>query len=141
MKTTDKPGSWLKPAGHPGIVGVADILFSGVVAMTASMLSVSVFTAGLSSLTALGFGAVVLVDTTRLDQCFQAVDYFEARQIPFVVGVNCFDGIARHDLDAVRDALAVPEGTPLIYTDARSREATKQTLITLVQLAMQRLQR
>nr|WP_284288757.1 ATP/GTP-binding protein [Angustibacter aerolatus] len=41
-------------------------------------------------------GAVVLVDTDRLDQCFPAVDYFEARQIPFVVAVNCFDGVARH---------------------------------------------
>jgi hypothetical protein len=84
-------------------------------------------------------GAVVLVDTERLDQCFPAVDYFEARGIPFVVAVNCFDGVARHQLDAVREALAIPEHVPMIYTDARSRAATKQTLITLVQLAMQRL--
>ena len=40
-------------------------------------------------------GAVVLVDTERLEQCFDAVDYFEARQIPFVLGVNCFDGVAQ----------------------------------------------
>jgi signal recognition particle receptor subunit beta len=84
-------------------------------------------------------GAVVLVDTERLEQCFPAIDYFEARQIPFVVAVNCFDGIAKHQLDAVREALAVPDHVPMIYTDARSRQATKQTLITLVQLAMQRL--
>jgi signal recognition particle receptor subunit beta len=84
-------------------------------------------------------GAVVLVDTERLDQCFPAVDYFEARGIPFVVAVNCFDGVARHQLDAVREALAIPAHVPMIYTDARSRAATKQTLITLVQLAMQRL--
>ena len=84
-------------------------------------------------------GAVVLVDTDRLEQCFPAIDYFEARGIPFVVAVNCFDGIARHQLDAVREALAVPAHVPMIYTDARSRPATKQSLITLVQLAMQRL--
>ncbi|GAB2682003.1 GTP-binding protein [Thalassiella azotivora] len=84
-------------------------------------------------------GAVVLVDTERLEQCFPAIDYFEARQIPFVVAVNCFDGVAKHDLDAVREALCVPEHVPMIYTDARSRAATKQALITLVQLAMQRL--
>ena len=84
-------------------------------------------------------GAVVLVDTERLEQCFPAIDYFEARQIPFVVAVNCFDGIAKHELDAVREALAVPNHVPMIYTDARSRQATKQTLINLVQLAMQRL--
>ena len=84
-------------------------------------------------------GAVVLVDTRRIDQCFPAVDYFEARQIPFVVAVNCFDGVARHDLDSVREALAVPAHVPMVYTDARSKQATKHALITLVQLAMQRL--
>src|SRR5690554_5497695 len=84
-------------------------------------------------------GAVVLVDTERLDQCFPAVDYFESRGIPFVVAVNCFDGVARHQLEDVREALSVPEHVPLMYTDARSRAATKQTLISLVQLAMQRL--
>ena len=84
-------------------------------------------------------GAVVLVDTDRLDHSFPAVDYFEARQIPFVVAVNCFDGVARHQLDDVRDALAVPEAVPMVYTDARSRAATKQTLVLLVQHAMRRL--
>ena len=84
-------------------------------------------------------GGIVLVDTDRLDQCFPAVDYFEARQIPFVVAVNCFDGVARHDLDAVRLALAVPDHVPMVYTDARARAATKQSLITLVQHAMLRL--
>ena len=84
-------------------------------------------------------GAVVLVDTDRLEQCFPAVDYFEARQIPFVVAVNCFDGVAKHELDDVREALAVPAHVPMMYTDARSRAATKQTLVQLVQHAMRRL--
>ena len=84
-------------------------------------------------------GAVVLVDTDRLDQCFPAVDYMESRRIPFVVGVNCFDGIAKHSLDDVRQALAIPDHVPVLYTDARSRAATKQSLIALVQLAMARL--
>ena len=85
-------------------------------------------------------GAVVLVDTDRLEQCFPAVDYFEARQIPFVVAVNCFDGVARHQIDDVREALSIPAHVPMLYTDARSRAATKQALIAVVQLAMQRLQ-
>jgi len=84
-------------------------------------------------------GAVVLVDTERLDQCFDAVDYFEARQIPFVVAVNCFDGVARHALEDVRAALAVRDEVPVFYTDARNRQATKQALITLVTLAMSRM--
>jgi signal recognition particle receptor subunit beta len=84
-------------------------------------------------------GAVVLVDTDRLDQCFPAVDYMESRGIPFVVGVNCFDGIAKHSLEDVRAALAIADHVPVLYTDARSRAATKQALIALVQLAMARL--
>ncbi|HET9656812.1 MAG TPA: ATP/GTP-binding protein [Kineosporiaceae bacterium] len=84
-------------------------------------------------------GAVVLVDTDRLDQCFPAVDYFETRRIPFVLAVNCFDGVARHTLDDVREALAVSSDVPMLYTDARSRAATKQALVTLVQHAMERL--
>jgi uncharacterized protein len=85
-------------------------------------------------------GAVVLVDTERLEQCFDAVDYFEARQIPFVLAVNCFDGVAKHSLDDVRTALAVRDEVPVFYTDARNRQATKQALITLVTLAMSRMQ-
>ncbi len=85
-------------------------------------------------------GAVVLVDTDRLEQCFDAVDYFEARQIPFVLAVNCFEGVAKHDLDSVREALAVRPEVPVFYTDARNRAATKQGLITLVSLAMSRMQ-
>jgi len=84
-------------------------------------------------------GAVVLVDTERLDQCFPAVDYFEGRSIPFIVAVNCFDGVARHQLDDVREALGLSPEVPLIYTDARERAATKQALIAVVQLAMERL--
>ena len=83
-------------------------------------------------------GGVVLVDTDRLEQCFPAVDYFESRCIPFVVAVNCFDGIAKHHLDDVRDALQVPAHVPLLYTDARSRDATKQALVNVVKLAMER---
>jgi signal recognition particle receptor subunit beta len=85
-------------------------------------------------------GAVVLVDTERLEACFDAVDYFEARNIPFVLAVNCFDGVAKHTLDDVREALAVRPETPVFYTDARSRPAVKQALITLVTLAMARMQ-
>jgi signal recognition particle receptor subunit beta len=84
-------------------------------------------------------GAVVLVDTDRLEQCFPAIDYFESRKVPFVVGVNCFDGVAKHRLEDVREALQIPAHVPMLYTDARSRAATKQTLISLVQLAMRQL--
>ena len=40
-------------------------------------------------------GAVVLVDTRRLADSFAAIDFFEDRGLPYVVGINCFDGRAR----------------------------------------------
>ena len=83
-------------------------------------------------------GAVVLVDTTRLADCFPAVDYFEQRQVPFVVAVNCFGGAARHRIEDVREALGISRDVPIIYTDAREREATKAALLELVQHALVR---
>ncbi len=83
-------------------------------------------------------GAVVLVDTGRLEDCFPAVDYFERSDVPFVVGVNAFNGTIGHDLDEIREALAVRADVPMFVTDARSREATKVALLELVRHAMMR---
>ena len=83
-------------------------------------------------------GAVVLVDTRRLADCFPAVDYFEERGIPFVVGINCFDGRATHTPEQVREALGVPVDVPVLLTDARRRDVTKETLIQLVTHAIRR---
>ncbi|HSP05209.1 MAG TPA: ATP/GTP-binding protein [Acidimicrobiales bacterium] len=77
-------------------------------------------------------GAVVLVDTDRLDQSFPAVDYFEAKDIPFVVAVNRFEGTVRHDLEAVRDALGVSAHVPMTECDARHTESAKQVLLLLL---------
>lgn len=78
-------------------------------------------------------GAVVLVDTRRIDQCFPAVDYFEAKRVPFVVGVNNFDGAPRYPVDEVRDALGVGDHVPMVECDARERQSVKGALITLLE--------
>jgi uncharacterized protein len=83
-------------------------------------------------------GAVVLVDTRRLADCFAAVDFFEDRGLPYVVGVNCFDGVLSHSVEDVREALAIESVVPIIPCDARERESTKNTLIALVEHAMRR---
>ena len=83
-------------------------------------------------------GAVVLVDTRRLEDCFPAIDYFEEHQIPFVVGINCFEGAVNHEIGSVREALAVQPDTPVVFCDARDRQSTKSTLIELVQHALTR---
>ncbi|KEI43137.1 GTP-binding protein [Saccharopolyspora rectivirgula] len=81
-------------------------------------------------------GAVVLADTRRLADCFSAIDFFEDRRLPYIVSINCFEGALLHRLNDVREALAIPDSVPLITCDARHRESTKQTLITLVEHAM-----
>jgi uncharacterized protein len=81
-------------------------------------------------------GAVVLVDTRRLADCFGAIDYVEQRGIPFVVAVNCFDGVLLHAIDDVREALQVGHHVPFVACDARDRESVKNVLVDLVEHAM-----
>ncbi len=78
-------------------------------------------------------GAVVLADTRRLADCFPAIDYFERREIPFIVALNCFEGARRYELDDVRLALDLDPGLPIIMCDARSRESAKEVLIALIE--------
>ena len=81
-------------------------------------------------------GAVVLVDTRRLEDCFGPIDFFEARNLPFVVAVNAFDGILQHRPEEVREALSLGPDVPVLVCDARQRESAKQTLIAVVEHAL-----
>ena len=83
-------------------------------------------------------GAVVLVDLRRIDDCFSAVDYFESRRIPFVVGVNGFPGTPTYPNEVVRDALSLPPDCPLVRMDARESRSCLDTLIALVEHALSR---
>ena len=82
-------------------------------------------------------GAVVVVDSGRLDDCFPAVDYFERAEVPFVVAVNAFHGQLSHDLEEVRWALAVKEGVPVLWFDARDRISVRDTLLSLLDRALE----
>jgi signal recognition particle receptor subunit beta len=84
-------------------------------------------------------GALVLVDTRRLEQSFAAVDFFEARNLPFVVGVNEFDDAPTYGVDDLRNALAVPPNVPIISVDARQRDSAKNALIAVASYALDRL--
>jgi len=81
-------------------------------------------------------GAVVLVDTRRLADCFPAIDYFENSGLPFVVALNAFDGQQPHGPEEVREALQLGPDIPILTTDARRRDSAKSTLITLVEHAL-----
>jgi signal recognition particle receptor subunit beta len=83
-------------------------------------------------------GGLVIVDTRRLDDCYGAVDYFEHRQIPFVIAVNAFDGRVEHDLDEVRWALGIADQIPLVSFDARERGSVRDALLAVLELALER---
>ncbi|GAB1325847.1 GTP-binding protein [Streptomyces sennicomposti] len=76
-------------------------------------------------------GAVVLVDTRRIDDSWYAIDRLEHHGTPFIVACNDFGGPA-HTHAEIRDALDLDPRVPLVDCDARSRESSKQVLITLV---------
>ena len=78
-------------------------------------------------------GAVVLADTRRLADCFPAIDYFERRDIPFIVALNVFDGARRYSVEDVRVALDLDPSLPIVLCDARSKESAKEVLITLIE--------
>jgi signal recognition particle receptor subunit beta len=84
-------------------------------------------------------GAIVLVDTQRLDASFSPLDYFESKGLPFIVAVNHFNGVQQYPLEVVADALALSPQIPIISVDARDRESAKQALIRITEYALQRL--
>ena len=84
-------------------------------------------------------GAIILVDTRRLQDSFAAVDFFEHRSIPFVVAINEFDGAQRFPVDEVRKALSLADSTPVISVDARDRGSAKNALIAVSEYALESL--
>lgn len=77
-------------------------------------------------------GAIILVDTRRIDDCYPVLDYFEERGLPFLIAVNQFEGAARFELEEIREALDVGD-VPIVACDARYREDVKQVLVALAE--------
>jgi signal recognition particle receptor subunit beta len=86
-----------------------------------------------AELAAGAIGAVVIADTRRLTGSFPAIDYFERRGVPFVVAVNCFDGVRTHTPDDIAIALDLDPGVPVVLCDVRRRESSKEVLVALME--------
>jgi signal recognition particle receptor subunit beta len=84
-------------------------------------------------------GAIVLVDTRRLETSFPSIDFFERRGIPFVAAVNTFYGECPYSEGEVRTALKLDPAVPLVWCDARDRSSAKRALIGLAKHAMAQL--
>ncbi|GEM30394.1 ATP-binding protein [Nocardia neocaledoniensis NBRC 108232] len=78
-------------------------------------------------------GAVIIVDTGRVEDCYPVLDYFEDHDTPFVVVVNRFDGATHFDLAEVREALGLDDWIPVLDCDARDRDSVRDTLVALLE--------
>jgi signal recognition particle receptor subunit beta len=82
-------------------------------------------------------GALVLIDTRRLEDSFEVFDQLETRTgIPFAVAVNEFPDAPRYDTEQLREALDLLPETPIVHCDARNKESSAQALIRLVEHAL-----
>ncbi|MGW1006472.1 GTP-binding protein [Streptomyces sp. NPDC002520] len=81
-------------------------------------------------------GAVVLIDTRRLEESFTAVSFFEDLHLPFVVALNQFDNTHRYHPEDVRSALDLAPDVPVLAFDARVQHQVASVLLTLTEHAM-----
>ena len=84
-------------------------------------------------------GALVIVDTRRLNECYPSIDYFEKADLPFVVAANLFNGHLSHNLADVRWALAMNDNVPLITLDARDKLSVRDALLVTLRNAAGRV--
>jgi uncharacterized protein len=83
-------------------------------------------------------GALVLVDTRRLEGSFEVLDQLELRKdgLPFAVAVNVFPDGRRHTTEELREALDLLPETPVVFCDARDRRSSVDALIALTAYAL-----
>lgn len=77
-------------------------------------------------------GAVVLVDTRRLEVSFDVIGRLEERGVPFVVALNTFPESPSYPIDELRAALDLPDEVPIVECDARTRESSRDVLMSLM---------
>ncbi|MFD3356835.1 GTP-binding protein [Streptomyces fradiae] len=77
-------------------------------------------------------GAVVLVDTRRLEVSFDVLGRLEERRVPFVVAVNTFPDAPGYPVEELRTALDLHPTVPIVPCDARDRGSSRDVLMTLM---------
>ncbi|MER5598911.1 ATP/GTP-binding protein [Streptomyces sp. NPDC002265] len=77
-------------------------------------------------------GAVVLVDTRRLEVSYDVMGQLEERGVPFVVAVNSFPDGPRYPIEDLRQALDLTPEIPIVECDVRRRASSRDVLLTLM---------
>lgn len=76
-------------------------------------------------------GALVLVDTRRLDESFEVMDLIEERGLPYAVAANIFPDSPDYAMEILRSKLDLAPETPLVMCDAREMNSSLNALIEL----------
>jgi signal recognition particle receptor subunit beta len=79
-------------------------------------------------------GALVLVDSRRIDASFDVLGLVEESGLPYAVAFNAFPDAPNHYTEAqLRAALDLEAGTPMVTCDARDPHSSIDALLALVQ--------
>ncbi|GGY53226.1 GTP-binding protein [Streptomyces djakartensis] len=79
-------------------------------------------------------GALVLVDTRRIDASFDVLGLVEESGLPYAVAFNTFpDSPRHHTAGQLRAALDLEPTTPMVTCDARETDSSLDALLALVQ--------
>ncbi|MEU9358394.1 ATP/GTP-binding protein [Streptomyces sp. NPDC048301] len=84
-------------------------------------------------------GALVMVDTRRLEDSFAVMDMVEEQGLPYAVAVNRFPDAPAHADEVLRKHLDLDARTPLVQCDARERQGGIDALIALAEHALNRM--
>lgn len=83
-------------------------------------------------------GAVIVVDPRRLADSFPLVDFFESRNLPFVVAINGFGQLPAVSVRAVRAALDLDPDIAVLHIDATDGDRVKKLLLELLDIVLYR---
>ncbi|MEU5401111.1 ATP/GTP-binding protein [Streptomyces sp. NPDC005963] len=78
-------------------------------------------------------GALVLVDTRRIDDSFEVLGLVEDSGLPYAVALNTFPDSRQYTEEQLRTSLDLEPETPMVACDARDRNASIDALLALVQ--------
>ncbi|MEU3556984.1 GTP-binding protein [Streptomyces fragilis] len=78
-------------------------------------------------------GALVLVDSRRLDASFDVLGLVEESGLTYAVAVNIFPDSRRYPEEQLRESLDLAPDTPLVECDARDTHSCVDALLALVE--------
>ncbi len=76
-------------------------------------------------------GALVLVDTRRLEDTYPILELIEDLDLPYAIAINRFDQAPEHTVERLREVMDLEPETPLVICDARELRSSTDALITL----------